>query len=283
MTLLLQLGLGVVLSGLIGFAAYQRESLTLSGALGALLVGTLIFGFGGWPWGLVLITFFVLSTLLSHYKEAAKEGLAEKFAKGHRRDLGQALANGGVGALFAVLSFFYPEPIVLAAFVGAMATVNSDTWATELGVLSARLPRLLTTWKQVEPGSSGGVSPLGTLAALAGALTIGLAALAFLSIDRLLGGSARSTGLVWLIPVATLGGLTGSAFDSLLGATVQAIYYCPLCEKETEKALHGCGTPTHRLRGWVWLTNDMVNLISSLVGAGIAVGMWWLVESHLLP
>ena len=36
-------------------------------------------------------------------------------------------------------------------------------------------------------------------------------------------------------------GLLGALFDSLLGATVQAIYYCPACEKETERHLiHLC-------------------------------------------
>ena len=76
------------------------------------------------------------------------------------------------------------------------------------------------------------------------------------------------------IPPAILGGLAGSLFDSLLGATVQAIYYCPTCEKETEKTLHTCGTNTQQTRGWRWLSNDMVNFISSLVGALVAVVVW---------
>jgi uncharacterized protein (TIGR00297 family) len=267
MTLLARFALGIFLSALIAFAAYRRGSLSTSGAIGAMIVGTAIFGFGGWVWGLVLISFFVLSTLLSHYKESEKAGLAEKFAKGHQRDLGQTLANGGMGALLALGYWLFPHPALWAAFVGAMATVNADTWATELGVLSRKPPRLVTTWRVVERGASGGVSALGTLAALSGALAIGLAAWGLGAIDRLLGGPGWVIGWVGLILAAGVGGVTGSFADSLLGATVQAIYFCPTCKKETEKALHTCGTPTQQMRGWRWLSNDWVNFISSSVGA----------------
>jgi uncharacterized protein (TIGR00297 family) len=274
MKLLIQLVVGIVLSGLIGFAAYRRGSLTQSGALGAMTVGTAIFGFGGLAWGLLLITFFVTSSMLSHYKEPFKEKLAEKFAKGHQRDIGQALANGGAGALIALASLaFADRSPMLAAFVGAMATVNADTWATELGVLNRQPPRLITTWQVVEPGTSGGVSLLGLLAKVGGALLIGLAALLFLFVGNLAGSQSEASWL--LIPAALAGGLAGAYFDSLLGATVQAIYYCPVCEKETERTpRHLCGAETHHKRGWLWLNNDMVNFVSSLVGALVAVGVW---------
>jgi len=275
MTLLAQLALGIVLSGLIALAAYRRGSLSRSGVVGALLVGTAIFGFGGWVWGMLLVTFFVLSSLLSHYKEAAKADLAEKFDKGQRRDLGQTLANGGAGALFALAYWLHPGPALLAAFVGTMATVNADTWATELGVLSRLPPRLITTWQAVERGTSGGVSGLGTLAALAGALTIGLAALGYSALDGVFGGHGPAIAGWWLIPAALLGGLAGSLFDSLLGATVQAIYYSARRHKETEKRIDPDGTPNVRRRGWRWLNNDGVNFVSSLAGALVGVLVWW--------
>ena len=274
MTLLARFGLGIVLSGVVAAVAYRRRSLSRSGVAGAMIVGTAIFGFGGWVWGTLLVTFFVLSSLLSHYKEAAKADLAEKFAKGHRRDLGQTLANGGAGALMALAYWLHPNPALLAAFVGAMATVNADTWATELGVLSRLPPRLVTTWQAVERGTSGGVSGLGTLAALVGALTIGLAVLGFMALDGLLGGAGFPGGL-WLLPAALLGGLTGSLFDSWLGATVQAIYYSPTRHKETEKRIDPDGAPNVHRRGWRWLDNDGVNFVSSLAGALVGVAVWW--------
>ena len=76
-----------------------------SGALGAILTGTAVFGFGGWTPGLLLIAFFVSSSALSHFKQnnATKQHAAEIFEKGGQRDLGQTLANGGAASAFAVV------------------------------------------------------------------------------------------------------------------------------------------------------------------------------------
>jgi uncharacterized protein (TIGR00297 family) len=271
-----QMGLGLILSMGISVIAYRREALSKSGVLGAMLTGTIIFGLGGWGLGMVLITFFVLSSLLSRYKAIAKHTLSEKFAKGSRRDLGQTLANGGAGALLSLLHAFFSRSWMLAAFVGAMATVNADTWATELGVLSPAPPRLITTGERVQPGTSGGISVLGTFATLAGAATIGLAAALFMTLEGWLVGLGveLSVHRLWLVPVAILGGGAGSLFDSLLGATVQAIYYTPSRRKETERVIDPDGTPNRHIRGWRWLTNDWVNFISSLVGAGVSAIAW---------
>jgi len=154
-----------------------------------------------------------------------------------------------------------------------MATVNADTWATELGVLNPRPPRLITNGRPVAVGSSGGVSPLGTAAATAGALLIALLAWLFLAIGALFQAQPLPLADLRLLPLATLGGLLGSLFDSLLGATVQGIYWCPTCSKETERQLHTCGTPTRPLRGWRWLNNDWVNFLSSILGSLITAGL----------
>jgi uncharacterized protein (TIGR00297 family) len=258
--------LGSLLSALIGTLGYRRGSLSRSGVAGAVAVGTLIVGLGGWAWGTLLVVFFVASSALSHYKERRKAALAEKFSKGSRRDLAQALANGGAGALLAAANALWPHPAWWAAFVGAMATVNADTWATELGVLSPRPPRLVTTGRVVEVGTSGGITLAGTLAALGGAALIGAVGAGF---DLAGGGSLG--GAAGLVLVAALAGLLGAQLDSLLGATVQAIYTCDACGKETERhPLHTCGVPTRRVRGWAWLDNDWVNFVSSVVGAGVA-------------
>ena len=223
--LLSSLLFGLALSVIIAALAYWRGSLSRSGALGALLVGTLIFGLGGWVWGVALAVFFISSSALSHYKERQKAAVAEKFEKGHRRDMGQVLANGGLGALIAVASAVVPESAVPNAlwfylFVGVMATVTADTWATELGTLSVAPPRLITSGRVVEVGTSGGVSPLGTGVSLAGGLLIGLTV-------ALLGPPAGF--LPWsaapvVALVGALSGAAGSLLDSLMGATVQQIY-----------------------------------------------------------
>lgn len=262
--------LGLVFSAIIAFAAYRRGSLSQSGAVGALVVGTLIFGLGGWVWGVVLGVFFVSSSLLSHFKEREKAAVAEKFEKGHRRDFGQAMANGGLGALIAVLSVIVPESVVPKStwfflFVGVMATVTADTWATELGTLSKTAPRLITNGRAVEVGTSGGVSALGTGVSFVGGLLIGLTAGVFGAVAGLHPWSAAP----WVALVGAFSGAAGSLIDSLMGATVQQIFYCDTCAKETERKIHRCGTTTRPLRGWSWLNNDLVNMLSSL-GGGLA-------------
>jgi uncharacterized protein (TIGR00297 family) len=264
---------GFLLSLLIGGLAYRRRSLTPSGWLGAVLTGTLTFGFGGWSWGLTLIVFFVTSSALSHFRQGYKQRVAgEKFEKGGRRDLFQVLANGGVGALLALLyGLAGAPPALLALFVGIMATVTADTWATEIGVLNPHPPRLVTTWRIVEPGTSGGITVVGTLASAAGALTIGLAVAVVASIE---GGVV----LLWLLPAALLGGVAGSLADSLLGATAQATYGLP-GGGETERRVGGDGMPLPLLHGWRWMNNDMVNFLSSLGGGVVALGIFALLAA----
>lgn len=257
----------LLLSSLIGGLGRWRGSLTASGWFGAVLVGTATAGFGGWAWGALVVIFFVTSSALSHWRRDRKAAVADdKFAKTERRDLAQTLANGGVTSLCAVLYHYMPHPALLAAGVGALATVTADTWATELGTLSAGPPRLVTTGRVVRPGTSGGVTVLGMAATVAGALLIGLsAALALAIVD-----DARAW---WIVPAALVGGVAGSLADSLLGATAQVTRWCPRCESETERLLHRCGAPTTQLRGWRWLDNEGVNFVASLVGAGVALLM----------
>jgi uncharacterized protein (TIGR00297 family) len=259
--------LGLALSGGIGWLAYKRRSLTKGGALGAVATGTSIVGLGGWPWGLSLIYFFVSSTLLSHFREQEKTRVArDKFSKSSQRDLAQVAANGGLASLYAVAASS-TRPVVAretleAGFVGALATATADTWATELGVLSSGKPRLLTTGQPVMPGTSGGITLPGLLASALGALTLG-------GVFWCARGLRRSLATLPLI--ALISGLTGSLCDSLLGATVQAMYLCPNCQCETERLVHSCGTPTRPLRGLPWCNNDTVNFFATLAGSLTAI------------
>jgi uncharacterized protein (TIGR00297 family) len=257
----MQLFLGFLLALVIAFLAYKARSLNKSGAVAAAFTGTIIFGVGGWQWAILLLTFFITSSALSRAFKNRKAKLEEKFSKGHERDAGQVFGNGGIATLFAALHFFYPNEVwVWAAFAASLAAVNADTWATELGVLNPNPPRMITNLsKVVEKGTSGGISLVGTLASLAGSALI-----AFLA--------SLLTGNWSLFLVVSIAGLAGSLFDSFLGGTVQAMYYCPTDKKETEKhPLHTCGTETVHLRGWTWLDNDIVNFSCGVFGVVVSL------------
>lgn len=268
--LLSNLLLGLLLSAIISIAAYLRGALAPSGILGAILVGTIIFAAGGLAWAILLIAFFVTSSVLSHYKSRGKEPLAEKFQKGHRRDLGQVLANGGCGALIALAYLISPQPVLFVAFIGAMAAVTADTWATELGVLSVRPPRLITNARVVSVGTSGGVTLFGTLISVCGAVLIGITAA--------ISSYQLPIPKLSIILFSLFSGLLGSLFDSFLGATAQAIYFCDFDQKETESRVHRCGRATRLIRGWRWLDNDGVNFLASVFGSVIAVIGYWVVR-----
>lgn len=72
--------------------------------------------------------------------------------------------------------------------------------------------------------------------------------------------------------VGLVGGLAGAFADSYLGATVQYMYRCTVCGREVEVSEH-CGHKTVRARGWSWMSNDLVNVLSSVIGGCLAIGL----------
>ena len=251
---------GLFVATLIAFAAYRAHSLSRSGALAAVGVGTLSIA-AGWTWGALLVAFFVASTALSRWGAARKEAhTAGIVAKGGNRDAAQVLANGGVFALAAVLSLLAkPEWSGWPALgAGALAAATSDTWATEIGTLVGAIPRSVLTGRRVPPGTSGGVTVAGTLGAVTGAAFIA-------AVVWLLGWSPH------IVRAAFLGGLLGSTLDSVIGASLQARRWCDRCARATERAVHDCGTATRHAGGLAWLDNDAVNFLSAAAGGLLAM------------
>jgi uncharacterized protein (TIGR00297 family) len=251
----LQLILGVVLAAAAAFLAWRLRWLSGSGAVAAFILGSVVFGLGGLSWAMVLLTFFISSSGLSKLFQAKKLNSEKFYSKSSKRDAGQVFANGGLAGLFVVAHVFFPDGwLPWIGFVAAFAAANADTWATELGVLSRKEPRLITSGKIVERGTSGGVTLAGVLASLAGASLVVL-------VSCLVWPGDLPPVQWWQILILIVAGLAGSLVDSWLGATVQAIFYCSVCQKETEKfPVHHCGNPTTPLRGWGWLDNDWVNI-----------------------
>jgi len=158
--------------------------LTGRGVAAALGVG-LATGYGlGWRGLLLLLCFFVSSSLLS-----------KKTSRNHR----QVIANGGIAALSALLGSWL-------AFAGSLAAATADTWATEIGRFSPTPPRLITNGARVPAGTDGGMTLLGTVGGIAGA--------------GLIAGLSLVLGQRGTLAIG-VAGVVGTLLDSLLGATVQ--------------------------------------------------------------
>lgn len=234
--------------------------LTVSGAIAAFVVGFVVFGLGGGLFAVPLLTFFFTSSLLSRAGRRLKAKAGTRAAKGATRDAWQVLANGGLATILVVIYRLevYRWPIdnsrmMLMLYLAALATVNADTWATEIGGLSRFAPRLLSNWKPAPAGASGAVTLLGLGAALAGSVVLALA-----------GAWVWHLTLPEFLAVCWAGFL-GSFIDSLLGASVQALYREPVTGELTERTVIE-GRKTVKVRGLTWINNDAVNFLASVGG-----------------
>lgn len=264
--------IGILCSGAVSLLAFRKGSLSGSGAVGAIVVGTVLYALGSTIWFATMIGFFVSSSLLTKWKHAAKAKVESTYEKSGRRDAGQVLANGGLASLLCIAHAVSPAAYWIWLYLGVMATVTADTWATEIGGLSRNQPYSIVTGKRVEAGTSGGVSLLGLFASALGGSFIGGIMWVASSVS---GGSAEVPADIRyrLLVIGTFAGLCGSLADSFIGARWQRKNRCQTCGKELE-ASHHCGKPTFYARGKKWLGNDWVNLISSLIGGLISLGLF---------
>ena len=244
---------GALVASLIAAGAYRSRSLSASGALAAIVVGT-VCAAAGTTWAVMIIGFFVSSTALGRIRsEARARRIGGIVAKGGPRDARQVLANGGVFTAAALGYLVHPSVAWLTLGGGALAAAASDTWATEIGSLARQIPRNILTWQPVAPGTSGGVTIPGTMASLVGAAFVGAIALA--------GGWPA-----WVVGAVVGGGIVGGIADSVLGASVQVRRWCDRCVAGTEQPVHVCGTATRVSGGVPWIDNDTVNLLSVILG-----------------
>jgi uncharacterized protein (TIGR00297 family) len=256
------IGIGIAL--FIAIISYYFHFLSGSGAVSTFLLGTVVFGTGKWEFSVPILLFFILSSLLSKMGRQWKQKFADTFQKGGRRDIGQVLANGGIAGIIVVLWNYFPDDVWYFAFIGSIAAVTADTWATEIGIFSKIAPRDILTFKQVPPGTSGGVTLLGLAGGLLGScLIVLIGSFVTKRYDNVVPAMALFTFIVGA-------GLLGSIVDSIIGATVQAQYRCPICGKITEKREHCQGNSTTLVSGYRLIDNDIVNGICALSGALIS-------------
>jgi len=155
--------------------------------------------------------------------------------------------------MLVLLSYWFPDWNLYPMFLGSVAAVTADTWGTELGILARGRTVLLTTFKRVERGTSGGVSLAGFGAGVLGSMVIAVSVLPWIE-------------QAW-IPWIVLAGMVGSVADSALGATIQANYRCPVCDRTTERRIHCNNQPAMHAGGFRFLTNDAVNWMCASTGA----------------
>lgn len=255
----------ILFSFLLAYAAYKLQALTLGGAAGAMLLGSLVFSIGGIYWVIPMATFFILSSILSRIGKIKKTILKGIVEKGSNRDLYQVYANGGIALLMALCYFYTEQEIFYLMFLGSLAAATADTWGTEIGVFSQRQPVHILTRKPVPTGTSGGITVLGTSGVFAGAGVLTLSGI--LPIE---------TSLWALFVIIALSGILGALVDSVVGGTIQAQYSCLHCGKTTEKLIH-CGSyQTQLISGYCWINNDIVNLICTASGALFVWGFYQL-------
>ena len=257
-----QMSHAIVLAGIIAAVSFRFHFLTPSGSLATFLLATVIYGVGGWKWTIPIFVFFVASSLLSKYKKSKKKKFETVFDKSDKRDEGQVVANGGVAGMIVLLWYAVPEWSQLYyVYLATIAAVTADTWGTEIGILGKGKPVSITSFKKVEPGTSGGVSLTGLAGGIMGSALIVLSAWLF---DPA-GITAVTAGIV------IFAGFTGSLVDSIAGATIQA-QYRSVDGTSTERT-HFHGSQTTLISGIRWFDNDSVNWMCALAGAVCALAL----------
>ena len=202
---------------------YHRRVLDLQGSLLGFVMGLVIGLLGHLLWLILLLIFLMTAFAATRYKYALKKAMEVAEPDKGRRGFSSVMANGWVPMVVAALSYpnpvidTFPKSVAAILFLTAISAAASDTIASELGVLSKNV-YMITTFKRTRPGINGGVSALGTAAALGAAIytsVVGWAVLQFTSPNQLLGFPPYYI----LVPIVM--GFTGCQIDSYLGATFE--------------------------------------------------------------
>jgi uncharacterized protein (TIGR00297 family) len=265
--------LGVAAGALLAWLGGRLTLLTRSGQVATWLVVVAIFAAGGWVWGALIVLCMAAGGLAMGFRRPYKAYLTGRYGAQAAQNWLQVTARFGWPAILAMLSIAAPRADYLIPLVGALATAGADIWATELGMLYRKDPLLITTRRPAPHGTPGAISLMGVTAALGATWLLGFVGLVLASLDRWQAQNGIERDLLWLPLAAMLGGMVGNLTDSLLGATAQAVYHCEICDRYTDQPVHTCGRPTNQVRGWPWMTNDMVDMVSVVVGAAVTTGV----------
>lgn len=258
----------MIVIAVLAVLAIKAKAIDVSGAVVGAVICFVVFLAGGFPWLIVIIAFFVISSILTRYHYEYKKKLGSAQEKGGVRSWPNTLANGSIAALAAIAEILTHQDVFIVAFLGSVAAAMSDTVATEIGLLSKSKPRLIVNLKKfVEPGTSGGITLVGEIACLASAVIITAIGTSL----RVITGGYRELSAA---SIAVVGGaIIATNFDSLLGGTVQGRNRCSVCGAQTEALTHH-GVATTSISGKRLIDNNAVNLIATFAGAVVSIGIF---------
>lgn len=221
--------------------------LNQAGIAAAIILGGLVMLSQGWQALILPVFFLISSTLLGKFRKGSSQREAKS---GKPRDAIQVMANGGIFLILCCLALIWPHTALLVAMALSMSVSTADTWASEVGAWLGKRTLDISTLRKVEKGISGGISMAGTLAALAGSSAIA-------GISALLFDALRNTSTFLIIALC---GFAGMLLDSILGSRLQA-RYTSTSGQHSDVPLAGF----RHSRGWIWLNNDVVNLLSNTI------------------
>lgn len=226
----------------------------LSGAIsyaGTVLAMVLVFSFSFY--GGLFVLLYLLGLYFSIFAiSLAKRKLLHMPKKEKSRNFIQILINGGMSLLFMLAYGIQKDERFLQISLIAVGGCFIDSLSSDVGVLSTKEPYDPIKAKTVTRGMSGGVSALGTGAALLGSVAIAMAV-----------GIGMNLGVGQAVFVGAMV-FAQTVVDTVLGSLLQAKYLCEHCGAPTEKKEH-CGAPARLTGGIPWINNNMVNVISSVI------------------
>jgi uncharacterized protein (TIGR00297 family) len=150
------------------FLLFKFNILTRRGSFIAFLLGFYLACIKGWPWLMPVLLFFLSSAAFTKLHHAIR-GSGKKTSG---RNAWQVTANIVWAVLSSALFLITQNEIFILFFIAFVAAVTADTWASEIGPIFNKECFSLSKMKWVPAGTNGGISFVGSLAALAGATTI---------------------------------------------------------------------------------------------------------------
>ncbi|HZQ18806.1 MAG TPA: DUF92 domain-containing protein [Terriglobales bacterium] len=192
------------------FAVFGRlvRGVTTGGAIAGAVVCFVLLCSAGLRGFAALFTVFAFTWVATHIGYARKQRLGTAEARAGRNTL-QVLANLGTAAGCAAVYTQFPNPRIFVAMAAALAEAAADTVSSEIGQAMGRVPRLITSWREVARGTNGAITGIGTAAGAIAAVAVAFVFFAF-----------GDFGRVSLLVVA-FSGTAGMFADSFLGATIE--------------------------------------------------------------